>query len=88
MVIFCTNAAKNVTFRRPMQKDLLGSKARGMFLYPEHEVDYSVFELQEGDGGILRRNDTERFKAWQDHTALGHWAVMRTVLPEAVWQNW
>jgi hypothetical protein len=88
MVIFCTNAASEVRFRKPLKEDLLGSKARGMFLYPEHEVDYSVFKLKEGDGGILRRNDTERFKVWQDKTALGHWAVMRTVLPGAVWQDW
>ncbi len=55
---------------------------------PKYEVDYSAFEVQQGDGGILSRNDTERFRGWQQQSALGHWAVMRTVIPPLVWENW
>jgi hypothetical protein len=88
MVIFCTNAADDVKFRKPTEKDLLGSGARKMFLLPNHEVDQSVFALEEGDGGILSRNDTERFRGWQEKSAMGHWAVMRTVIPEKIWEGW
>ncbi|PMD48112.1 spermine/spermidine synthase [Hyaloscypha variabilis F] len=88
MVIFCTNAADDVTFRKPTEKDMLGSGARKMFLLPTHEVDQSVFALEESDGGILRRNDTERFRGWQEKSAMGHWAVMRTVIPEKIWEDW
>jgi hypothetical protein len=88
MVIFCTNAADKVTFRKPVEADFLHSRARKMFLLPQHEVDETVFAEIENDGGILSRNDTERFKGWQQKSALGHWAVMRTVLPAKVWENW
>ncbi|KAL5328344.1 hypothetical protein ACEPPN_001843 [Leptodophora sp. 'Broadleaf-Isolate-01'] len=88
MVIFCTNAASAVNFRAPVEKDFLGSRARQAYLLPQHEVDYSAFEVQEGDGGLLRRNDTERFRGWQEKSAGGHWAVMRTVIPESIWENW
>jgi hypothetical protein len=88
MVIFCTNAADDVKFRKPNEKDMLGSGARKMFLLPTHEVDQSVFKLEESDGGILSRNDTERFRGWQEKSAMGHWVVMRTVIPEKIWENW
>ncbi|TVY46767.1 Polyamine aminopropyltransferase [Lachnellula occidentalis] len=88
MVIFCTSAADAVTFRHPREADFLGSGARKMFLMPQHEVDERVFAEVKADGGILSRNDTERFKNWQQKSALGHWAVMRTVLPDMVWDNW
>jgi len=88
MVIFCTNAADKVTFRKPTETDFLHSGARKVFLMPEHEVDEAIFIEVESDGGVLSRNDTERFKNWQQASALGHWAVMRTVLPDIVWENW
>jgi hypothetical protein len=88
MVIFCTNATDKVTFRKPVEADFLHSRARKMFLLPQYEVDETVFAEIESDGGILSRNDTERFKGWQQKSALGHWAVMRTVLPAKVWENW
>ncbi|PVH83168.1 spermine/spermidine synthase [Cadophora sp. DSE1049] len=94
MVIFCTNSpsspsSKNkLTFRAPTQKDFLGSRARQAFLLPVHEVDYSAFEVQEGDGWLLYRNATERFRGWQEKSAGGHWSVMRTVIPAGVWENW
>ncbi|KUJ20509.1 spermine/spermidine synthase [Mollisia scopiformis] len=90
MVIFCTNAATSdqVTFLKPTERDFLGSGARKMYLLPKYEVEESVFEMQEGDGGVLLRNATERFRGWQEKSALGHWAVMRTVLPKEIWEDW
>jgi hypothetical protein len=49
------------------------------------EADF--VEGKEG-AGILRRNETERLVKWHEMSALGHWAVMRTVLPEEVWEAW
>jgi hypothetical protein len=83
-----SSARKEINFRQPTLNDLLGSQARKMFLLPIYEVDYAVFEEREGDGGLLLRNDTERFRGWQQKSALGHWAVMRTVLPEEIWEGW
>lgn len=55
---------------------------------PEHEVLRDEFALQEGDGEVLSRNDTQRLEVWHHKSALGHWAVMRTVLPADIWENW
>jgi hypothetical protein len=71
-----------------MGKDFLGSGARQMFLLPTHEVLQDSFKIQEGDGGPLMRNNTERFTTWQQQSALGHWELMRTVLPNEIWQDW
>ncbi|EKD12191.1 uncharacterized protein L3040_003391 [Drepanopeziza brunnea f. sp. 'multigermtubi'] len=90
MVIICTSgASSSVSFRSPVEADFLGSKARRRYLMPRYEVDYAaVFEEREGDGGLLRANATERFQGWHEQSALGHWAVMRTVIPPVVWENW
>lgn len=61
---------------------------REMTLVPKHEVRYEDVGLREGDGGVLLRNGTERFGKWQQTSAMGHWAVMRTVLPREVWEEW
>jgi hypothetical protein len=58
-----------------------------MFLLPEHEVEERFVRAEEGDT-VLSRNDTERFRGWQQQGALGHWAVMRTVLPREIWEDW
>ncbi|POS85173.1 hypothetical protein EPUL_001658, partial [Erysiphe pulchra] len=86
MVIFCTNAADEIKFRKPKLDDFLGSGARQQFLLPKYEVDESVFVEQETDGGLLKKNDTARFKDWQQKNSLGHWNLMRTVLPPTIWE--
>ncbi|KAG0649872.1 Polyamine aminopropyltransferase [Hyphodiscus hymeniophilus] len=88
MVIFCTNSDEPVSFRKPMTADFLGSGARKAFLLPKHEVEEESFARRENDGGVLFKNGTERFSGWQQTSALGHWAVMRTVLPKEVWEDW
>ena len=89
MVIFCTKLdSKPLTFRKPIEADYLGSNARRMFLVPEHEVAEGFFGEQEGDGDVLSRNDTMRLTKWQRKSAVGHWSVMRTVLPSEVWEKW
>ncbi|KAH6707716.1 S-adenosyl-L-methionine-dependent methyltransferase [Leptodontidium sp. MPI-SDFR-AT-0119] len=88
IAIFYTNAASAVNFRAPIKKNFLGSKAKQAYLLPQQKVDYSTFEVQEGIGGPLRRNDTERFRGWQEKSTGGHCAVMRTVISESIWENW
>lgn len=89
MVIFCTNSQDGtITFRKPVESDYLNSHARRKFLVPKHEIFREQFALKESDGGILRSNNTKRFEAWQQKSAVGHWAVMRNVLPDKIWQDW
>lgn len=58
---------------------------------PVHEIQTEIFESQgvkEGEVGLLSKNDTTRLTQWQQKSAVGHWNVMRTVLPNLVWETW
>jgi hypothetical protein len=87
MVIFCIKLGQPITFRQPNARDLLNSPSREAFLMPKHEVRDSDFVAGEDDG-ILTRNDTQKLVKWHETSALGHWTVMRTVLPSIVWEAW
>lgn len=85
MVIFCRKEDMPVTFRKPVQSDYLGSGARREFLLPRYEIPPDAFERS---GNILRSGKTKELEKWQAKSALGHWRVMRTVLPDVIWENW
>ncbi|KAK4453923.1 polyamine aminopropyltransferase [Podospora aff. communis PSN243] len=88
MVIFCTKiAGRELSFRQPSPRDLLNSPSREVFLMPKHEVMDEDFTVGRDDG-ILTKNDTAKLVKWHGKSALGHWKVMRTVLPPSVWENW
>jgi len=55
---------------------------------PKWEVDEALVGWREGDGDVLRANETDRLKGWQGESARGHWDVMRGVLPGEVWVGW
>ena len=85
MVFFCRKSNMPVTFRKPREADFLGSGARREYLVPRHEIKPEEFV---GNGDVLRSGKTKQLEKWQAQSALGHWRVMRTVLPDAVWENW
>ncbi|KAH8808574.1 S-adenosyl-L-methionine-dependent methyltransferase [Xylogone sp. PMI_703] len=87
VVIFCTNSGWDVVFRESTEKDFLGSMARRNFLKPTLELEEDDLAGEEY-AHVLYRNETEKFKNWQEESALGHWAVMRTVISPFVWNNW
>ncbi|KAH8170958.1 spermine/spermidine synthase domain-containing protein [Sarocladium implicatum] len=87
MVIFCKKTSTPIAFRHPVVEDFLQSRARQRFLEPKHEVLES--DLKGGDDvGILRKNNTEVVTKWHESSAVGHWEVMRTVLPSKIWELW
>ena len=90
MVMFCRKSKGAFTFRTPIEADYLGSQARQQFLLPLHEIDNSYFEGRKGDKevGILRKGHTKVLGNYQQSSAVGHWRIMRTVLPDVVWENW
>ena len=55
---------------------------------PQHEVDSATFLGNGGKGRVVRRDNTYLLKNSQMKGAVGHWGVMRGVLPDAVWENW
>lgn len=85
MVFFCRRRDIPVTFRKPVAADFLGSGARREFLTPKHEISPDVFDKSVR---VLRSGKTKELETWQAQSAIGHWKVMRTVLPDAVWENW
>lgn len=91
MILFCRKSNAKFDFRYPMEADFLGSQARRYHLFPEHEVRGDYFKSENGDADppeILRRGHTKAHEALQNEGALEHWSVMRTVLPDAIWENW
>ncbi|KAK3384344.1 S-adenosyl-L-methionine-dependent methyltransferase [Lasiosphaeria ovina] len=87
MVIFCTKMTRPISFREPTARDLLNSPSREAFLSPRNEVKDTDFVAGQ-DESILTRNDTQKLTKWHETSALGHWTVMRTVLPPVVWEAW
>lgn len=90
MVMFCQKAKGTLSFRSPTEADFLGSQARRRHLLPKHEIKDSYFDrvkLSE-KSKVLRRGQTEILEACQQESALGHWKIMRSVLPDVVWENW
>ncbi|KAL8938639.1 MAG: hypothetical protein Q9216_003787 [Gyalolechia sp. 2 TL-2023] len=87
LVLFCRKAGGSFSFRQPTKEDFLGSQARQYHLLPRHEVDQKYFTKRAGKDIITKRSSRELEKA-QYRSAVGHWKVMRSVLPDAVWENW
>ncbi|RMZ91440.1 hypothetical protein DV736_g1344, partial [Chaetothyriales sp. CBS 134916] len=86
MVFFCIKpSAVPITFRQPIESDFLGSGARLEFLVPKFEVMHDEFE-REGD--LLTEKNVQAVEKWQAQSAVGHWRVMRNVLPDVVWEYW
>ena len=85
MVIFCKRSSTPLKFRSPVEADFLGSGARKAFLLPKHEIQSDTFDPL---AAVLKRGQTKQLLAWQSKSANGHWKIMRTVLPDAVWENW
>lgn len=87
LVMFCRKTSEDFTFRTPVGADFLGSPARRQHLSPKNEV-IDVESLVKGKGQVLRNGQTERLTASQTRSAMGHWHVMRKVVPDIVWENW
>ncbi|KAH7040845.1 spermine/spermidine synthase [Microdochium trichocladiopsis] len=87
VIIFCTKTVGAITFRQPTEADFLKSYSRRNYLLPKHEVPDSAFMSGEKIG-ILRHNETSILAASHDTSAVGHWKIMRKVLPDSIWENW
>jgi len=90
MVMFCRKAKGTLSFRTPTEADFLGSQARRRHMLPNHEIKDGYFNRADslGEPKVLRRGHTRILEACQRGSALGHWRIMRSVLPDFVWENW
>lgn len=87
MVIFCTKSDRPLTFRKSTRGDYFESEMREEFLRLEHEVPQSALLSGEG-ASVLHKNDTGALVALHEKSVLGHWTIMRTVMPAWVWERW
>ncbi|KAI4128865.1 MAG: hypothetical protein LQ338_002494 [Usnochroma carphineum] len=95
LVLFCRKGEKNpgrFHFRPPTSEDFLGSQAREVHLLPRHEVDAHLSFPRERDDKteemIITNSNVHVFATTQMQSAVGHWGVMRQVMPGRVWENW
>ncbi|TGZ83950.1 S-adenosyl-L-methionine-dependent methyltransferase [Ascodesmis nigricans] len=94
MVTFCTtprNPSTRLTFRAPRQEDLLNSLTRKQMLMPKHEVDLDTIfakSTNQGEVTLLTKANTGLLKKWQRNGAVGHWGLIRTVVPGRVWEEY
>lgn len=89
MIVFCTKSADGagLTFREPTDADYLGTISRRFHMMPRFEVPAETFADTKGLG-ILTADDTKKLARYQVRGALGHWKVMRTVIPAKAWETW
>jgi len=87
VVVFCKKTSSPITFRKPIEADYLGSGSRREFLVPKHELAITPANFQL-EGEILTKGSTKKMEAWHRQSAIGHWKLMRGLLPDAVWENW
>ncbi|KAK4561312.1 hypothetical protein LTR86_004629 [Recurvomyces mirabilis] len=98
MVVFCRNSASGgeITFRKPVKKDFLGSRSKEHYLLPkaEWEIPFpsSISKRDDGKGGkaleVLEKGSQGKWRKQQEESALRHWYIMRRVLPAKVWEMW
>tara|TARA_R110002003_G_scaffold144_5_gene13352 strand:- start:1251 stop:3002 length:1752 start_codon:yes stop_codon:yes gene_type:complete len=94
MVVICVKndhglGKEAVKFRSPRPEDFLESIARHNFLVPkeELEVEYEYVKADEG-GRVMGRDDVGELEKYHKEGAVSHWKIMRTVLPDGVWESW
>jgi hypothetical protein len=94
MVIFCVkdDAGRGrhaVQFRDATVGDYLGSIARKNFLQPQESLEVKYEFLGEKEGGkVMGNKDVGDLERYHDEGAVSHWRIMRTVLPDGVWEMW
>lgn len=94
MVVFCVKNDFDkgkfaIMFREPDEDDYRGSIARRNHLKPKEELEIPFeFMGEDRGGGILRRSNVGDLEKWQKLGAVSHWKIMRSVLPDGVWEMW
>ncbi|KAF2265115.1 S-adenosyl-L-methionine-dependent methyltransferase [Lojkania enalia] len=94
MVVFCVKNDHDkgkfaLMFREADEDDWRGSLARRTFLRPKDELEIEFdYTLPEQGGKVMKRGDVGELEKWHNQGAVSHWKIMRTVLPDAVWEMW
>ncbi|KAF2787426.1 hypothetical protein K505DRAFT_329697 [Melanomma pulvis-pyrius CBS 109.77] len=94
MVVFCVKndsgkGKSAISFREADEKDWKGSIARSNFLRPRDEFELKFDYISPENGGkIMKKSGVDELEKWHKLGAISHWRIMRTVLPDGVWELW
>jgi len=94
MIVFCVkNPDHPIVYRLPKNEDYQGSMARRSFLPPDdgleiHLRELGIVESRWKDEEVLRRGNESMVEKYHRQAATHHWAIMRTVMPDIVWEMW
>lgn len=71
----------------------MGTYARQKFLFPTYEINIDKLFGRDEEGllrsvGVLDEKSIKEFDRLQEESAVGHWAIMRTVVPSDGWENY
>ncbi|KAF3914839.1 hypothetical protein ABW20_dc0104340 [Dactylellina cionopaga] len=74
-------------FHKPEPSDFLNTWARHQMLMPKFEVDLTDIrkEGKEGKLDVVSIATAHKLREWQKQSAILHWEIMNTVIPQAVW---
>lgn len=94
MVVFCLKndggkGKQALKFRAATDRDIMGSLARRSYLEPKpkSEIKYEYVSKEAG-GKEMTRADVGELEKYHEAGAVSHWRIMRTVLPDGVWEMW
>ncbi|KAI0677382.1 hypothetical protein C8Q78DRAFT_1002534 [Trametes maxima] len=92
-VFFCTLSPEPIEFRQPVDADYLGSYLRRhVFAHlPQRELDLSrvTDAIPEAERErYLLKDAANPLGDWQAKEAIGHWKIMRGVLPDVYWETY
>jgi hypothetical protein len=93
MIVYCIKSPNEIEFRPIKKEDYLNSIARKQWLPPDNKLEIKLPDIGPGDRrwnhyDILTRKNMSSIEEFHAKAALRHWKVMRTVLPDSVWENW
>ncbi|KKY13974.1 putative spermine spermidine synthase [Diplodia seriata] len=86
MIVFCRPVATPITFRQPADADFLGSVVRRRTLYPAKELEVKF--TPDADAQLLTPETIPVLEKGHRESAVSHWRIMRTVLPDKIWELW
>jgi hypothetical protein len=73
----------------------MGSLSRKEFIPPDKELEMFFPQIRGGEAKYMKTNDLlltrgneQIIEKYHHQSAVRHWTVMRTVLPDAIWENW
>lgn len=94
MVVFCVKndggkGKDAIRFRAATDADMMGSLARRNYLQPREELEIAYEYVPAAKGGReMKRADVGELEKFHKEGAVSHWRIMRTVLPDGVWEMW